>query len=179
MSLTAETELLVSSLLESCHVPMVLDADALNALSKIGVDKLKKAQAPVILTPHMMEFSRLSGLTIDEIRENRFEIAARFAQEYGVTLVLKDATTVIASNDQLFINENGNPGLSKGGSGDTLGGMIAAFLAQGVSAQAAALCGVFLHAAAGDIAAEKLTAYAMLPQDVIGCLPDAFKQILF
>lgn len=179
MSLTAETELLVSSLLESCHVPMVLDADALNALSKIGVDKLKKAQAPVILTPHMMEFSRLSGLTIDKIRENRFEIAARFAQEYGVTLVLKDATTVIASNGQLFINENGNSGLSKGGSGDTLGGMIAAFLAQGVSAQAAALCGVFMHAAAGDIAAEKLTAYAMLPQDVIGCLPDAFKQILF
>ena len=88
---------------------MVLDADALNALAKIGAEKLKKAQAPVILTPHMMEFSRLSGLTIDEIRENRFAVAADFAQKYGVTLVLKDATTVIASDRQLFINENGNP----------------------------------------------------------------------
>ena len=157
---------------------MVLDADALNALAKIGAEKLKKAQAPVILTPHMMEFSRLSGLTIDEIRENRFGIAADFAQKYGVTLVLKDATTVIASDGQLFINENGNPGLSKAGSGDTLGGMIAAFLAQGISPRAAALCGVYLHAAAGDLAEQQLTAYAMLPQDVIRCLPDVFKQLL-
>ena len=178
MSLTAETQQLVSDLVDNAQVPMVLDADALNALAKIGAEKLKKAQAPVILTPHMMEFSRLSGLTIDEIRENRFGIAADFAQKYGVTLVLKDATTVIASDGQLFINENGNPGLSKGGSGDTLGGMIAAFLAQGISPKAAALCGVYLHAAAGDLAQQQLTAYAMLPQDVIRCLPDVFKQLL-
>lgn len=177
MSLTEETKLLVSTILESCHTPMVLDADALNALAQIGAEKLKDANAPVILTPHMLEFSRLSGLNIREIQENRFEIAARFSEEYRVTLVLKDATTVIASDGKLFMNENGNPGLSKGGSGDTLAGTIAAFLAQGVSAQSAAICGVYLHAAAGDIAAQKLTEYAMLPQDVIHCLPDAFSQI--
>ena len=85
---------------------------------------------------------------------------------------------MIASDGQLFINENGNPGLSKGGSGDTLGGIIAAFLAQGISPKAAALCGVYLHAAAGDLAEQQLTAYAMLPQDVIRCLPDVFKQLL-
>lgn len=177
MSLTEETKALVSTLLESCHTPMVLDADALNALSQVGTQKLKEAKAPIILTPHMLEFSRLSGLSIEDIQKNRFEIAAQFAEEYRVTLVLKDATTVIASDGQLFINENGNPGLSKGGSGDTLAGIIAAFLAQGVSPLDAAECGVYLHAEAGDIAAGKLSEYAMLPQDVIRCLPDAFKSL--
>ena len=93
---------------------MALDADALNALAQIGTEKLKNAKAPVILTPHMLEFSRLSGLNIREIQENRFEIAARFSEEYRVTLVLKDATTVIASDGKLFMNEHGNPGVSKG-----------------------------------------------------------------
>lgn len=177
MSLTEETKTLVSRLLENCRTPMVLDADALNALAQIGIEKLKQAKAPVILTPHMLEFSRLSGLSIEDIRKNRFEIAARFAEEYQVTLVLKDATTVIASDGQLFINENGNPGLSKGGSGDTLAGIIAAFLAQGISPLDAAVCGVYLHASAGDIASEKLSEYAMLPQDVIRCLHDVFRKL--
>ena len=179
MSLTEETKEIVSALLQKCEKPLVLDADGLNALSALGTDALLSAKAPVILTPHMMEFSRLTGKTIAEIQEKRFPIARAFAQKYRVTLALKDASTLIVSPDgEMVMNQNGNPGLSKGGSGDTLAGIIASLLAQGSSPFDAAALGVWLHAEAGDFAEKEKTAYAMLPQDVIRSLPAAFSKLL-
>ena len=123
--------------------------------------------------------SRLTGLSVEIIKNRRFDVAAQFAEKYGVTVVLKDSNTVIATpKRELFINSNGNSGLAKGGSGDVLAGMIASFLAQGASPLAAAVAGVFLHAEAGDMAAQTFTPYSMLPSDVIESIPFVLKQLL-
>ena len=159
--------------------PLVLDADGLGNLAKMGAGLLREAGGPVVLTPHMAEFSRLCGRPILEIRENRIDFARQFAREYRVTLVLKDSTTLVASpGGTVYINDNGNSGLSRGGSGDTLAGMIASFLAQGAKPEEAAVCGVYLHALAGDLAAAELTAYGMTITDVIRHIPGAFREVL-
>lgn len=169
---------LVEGLL-STGKPLVLDADGLNCLARLGAQRLRQAAGPVILTPHMAEFSRLCGKSIPEIRAGRIPLARAFAAAYGVTLVLKDATTVAVQPDgRAYINDNGNSGLSRGGSGDTLAGMIASFLAQGAEPGQAAACGVYLHALAGDLTAAELTAYGMTITDLIRRLPLAFREVL-
>lgn len=159
--------------------PLVLDADGLGNLARMGTNWLQKAAGPVILTPHMAEFSRLCGRSVPEIRENRISIAREFAQEYGVILVLKDSSTLVASPDgAAYLNDNGNSGLSRGGSGDTLAGMIAGLLAEGSTPVGAAVCGVYLHALAGDLTAAELTQYGMTITDVIQHIPQAFREVL-
>ena len=178
MSVNEDTAAILKELAGTLEKPLVIDADGLNCLS-LNPDVLKKAPAPRILTPHIKEMSRLTGLDIETIKKRRFDIALKFAREYNAVLVLKDSNTVIASPDgALYMNVNGNSGLSKGGSGDVLAGMITSFLAQGASPLSAAIAGVYLHALAGDIAAADLTEYAMLPSDIIDSLPYAFRQIL-
>ena len=158
-------------------MPLVIDADGLNCLSK-HISWLQEKKAPILLTPHMKEMSRLCGYDLETIRSRRFDVASRFAAEYDVTLVLKDSNTVIASPDgKLSLSVLGNSGLSKGGSGDVLAGMIASFLAQGASPYSAALTGVYLHGAAADIAAKTLTEYSMLPSDVIETVPFAIAEL--
>ena len=167
---------------------MVLDADAINCLAG-KAELLKAAKAPVILTPHLLEMSRLSGYFVDEIRKDRFRIARDFAKEYGVTLVLKDSTTVIASPDGelsmltpesegTVFTANRSSGLAKGGSGDILAGLIGAMLGQGASSAEAAACGVWLHGRAADLCEQEMTAYCMQPTDVLRYLPAAFKELL-
>ncbi|HIW74517.1 MAG TPA: NAD(P)H-hydrate dehydratase [Firmicutes bacterium] len=168
------TEELVLDLLASSDRPTVLDADGINILARhipIG----KTGNAPWVLTPHPGEMARLTGLSIPEIQANRQEVARRFAREHGVTVVLKGRDTVVASPDEtVLVNPTGNPGMATGGSGDVLAGIIASFLAQGMNARDAAMCGVFLHGAAGDRAAERLSQHAMLPTDLIGELGALF-----
>lgn len=182
MSVTEESKAVIRQLLTETEKPMVIDADGLNciaAMGEEGLELLDGAKAPLILTPHMLEFSRLSGMSIDEIKAGRFTVAGDFAARHHLTLVLKDSSTVIASpGGELYMNGNGNSGLSKGGSGDVLAGMIASFLAQGTDPVQAAQCGVYLHGAAGDVAQRRLTAYGMLPSDVIACIPEAFREVL-
>ena len=123
--------------------------------------------------------SRLPGLPVDVVKARRFDVAGQFAAKYGVTVVLKDSNTVIASSDgRRYLSDNGNAGMAKGGSGDVLAGIIASLLAQGASPLQAAVAGVFLHASAGDLAEQNLTQYAMLPSDLIGELPYAFRALI-
>lgn len=183
MSVTEESKAVIRQLLTETEKPTVIDADGLNCIAAMGEEGMRlldDAKVPLILTPHMLEFSRLSGMSIDEIKADRFAIAWDFATKHHLTLVLKDSNTVIASPDgELYMNDNGNSGLSKGGSGDVLAGMVASFLAQGAEPVQAAVCGVYLHAAAGDAAERHLTAYGMLPSDVIECIPEAFGELLW
>ena len=180
---TEESKAVIRKLLTETEKPMVIDADGLNCIAAMGEEGMRlldNAKAPLILTPHMLEFSRLSGMSIDEIKADRFAIAWDFATRHNLTLILKDSNTVIASPDgELYMNDNGNSGLSKGGSGDVLAGMVASFLAQGAQPVQAAICGVYLHAAAGDAAERHLTAYGMLPGDVIDHIPEAFGELLW
>ena len=161
---TADVAALVRSILPT-GVSGVLDADAINALAATPKEADGK---PVILTPHPAEFSRLSGLSMESIAENRLESARQFASEHSVTLVLKGASTVVAAPDgRCAINLSGNPGMATGGSGDVLTGILTAFLGCGMAPYDAARLGVYVHGFAGDLAAKTtgiraLTAGAIL-----------------
>lgn len=165
---------LVLTVLKKSEGPVVLDADGLNALSG-HPELLLLAKSPVILTPHMGEMARLCGLSIQEIQDDRVEIVRAFAKKYKVVLVLKDASTVTASpNGDVYFNLTGSPALAKGGSGDCLAGIIAAFAAQKMNPTACAVCGVWLHGLAGERAAEKYSSWGVLATD----LPEEFCKIL-
>ena len=112
--------------------------------------------AEVVVTPHPAEFARLLRTSVSRVESDRLGAVQKFLTAYPVTVVLKGHHTIVASREKTFINLNGNTGLSKGGSGDVLSGMIASFLAQGYPAQDAAVCGVYLHGAAADLLKESL-----------------------
>ena len=179
LSVCEDTEKLVYSFIEKCNKPLVLDADALNCVAE-NPDILKKAKAPIIITPHPGEMARLVRSTPKEVNQNRAEIAADFAKRYGVVTVLKGAGTIIASPDgRVMINRTGNSGMATGGSGDALAGMTGSLSAQGAKPFDAAAAAVYLHGLAGDIAAEKLGRISMLPTDLINEIPQAYKRCGF
>ena len=147
--------------------PMVLDADGLNLLSEDSA-LLQGGRAGLVLTPHPGEMARLLKTQTAWVQENRQKAALLCAKQFGAVTVLKGAHTLVAlPNGALVQNETGNPGLAKGGSGDLLAGMIASFLAQGLSPRQAALCGVYLHGAAADRCAARLSMAGMLPSDLL------------
>ena len=155
------------------EIPTVIDADGINAVAT-NINILSEKKGKVILTPHMGEFSRLTGMAVEEILSDRLGEARKFAARHGITLVLKGAGTVIALPDgRAYINHTGNSGMATGGSGDVLSGIAGAFLARGISASESAIAAVYLHGLAGDIAADKLGRESMLPTDIINCLPHA------
>jgi NAD(P)H-hydrate epimerase len=175
MGIESGTGRLVRELLLRVAAPMVLDADALNALEG-KTSLLRRARAPVVLTPHPGEFSRLTGESVAQIEADRISSALRFARKTGTCVVLKGVPTVVASPEgEVFLNTTGNSGLAKGGSGDVLTGIIAAFLAQGLPPLAAALLGVFTHGLAADLAREEMTEHSMLASDVTGSVSRAFR----
>ena len=144
----------------------MLDADGLNAAAKM--DSLPRSPGlPLILTPHPGEMARLCGLTTAEVNAGREGIAAGYARAEDCVVVLKSHRTIVAGpGGEVFVNPTGNPGLSRGGSGDILAGMIAGLAAQGLSPLDAAVCGVWLHGAAADQCAKRLGQYGMLPHDI-------------
>jgi NAD(P)H-hydrate epimerase len=162
-----ETQNLVRRLIEHATKPLVLDADALFALSG-HLSILQQTQAEIILTPHVGEFARLVSQTKEEIKTKRIDIAHTFAVEFGVTLVLKGAPTVIATRDgRVYVNPTGNPGMATAGAGDVLSGIIAGFIAQGSAAEEAACIGVYLHGLAGDHAKNNVGEYGLIATDLI------------
>ncbi len=169
-----ETLELVRDLLPYLDKPTVLDADALFAVCGY-LSLLKTVKAPLIITPHPGEMAQLLGVTVDEVQQNRIEMAAEFAKQCGVIVVLKGSGTVIATPEgRIFINNNGNPGMAVGGSGDVLAGMVAALLAQGLAPAAACACAVWLHGLAGDLSAENGGEQAVLPRDILANIGAAF-----
>lgn len=171
---SGEIRQLVHSLISGVDCPIILDADGLNALAS-GIDILQKAKAPVILTPHPAEMGRLLQISVNEVQNDRIAAAKRLAERFpGTVVVLKGAGTVVAVSDHACINMTGNSGMSKGGSGDVLAGMIGSFAAQGIAPESAARSGVYLHGLAGDCAAAEYSKRAMLPTDLIRQLPLVF-----
>ena len=159
----------VLRLLSTEGCPIVLDADALGALAMHPEEAeiaLSTAKRPVLMTPHPLELSRLIGVPVQKIQANRMNIARETAKRFGVSLLLKGAATVIASGDTLYVNTTGSSALAKGGSGDVLSGVVAAFTAAGVSPVHALLLGAYLHGKAGDSLAEELSEYGVLPSDL-------------
>lgn len=176
MGVTAETFELTKFVAENSEVPVIIDADGINCISS-DIDILLKKKTDIILTPHVGEMSRLLKCTNAVISENRFESAEKLAENYNVTVVLKGAGTVIADCKNTAVNSTGNAGMSRGGSGDILSGIIGATAGQGYNAFDSACIGAYMHGLAGDITAEKFTQEAMLPKDIINNLSDSFRRI--
>lgn len=147
-------------------MPRVLDADALNLLAR-DKELLDGAAAPFIITPHAGEMARLTGRPAEEIAADAAKTAGQYAREHRVVTVLKGAPTVTADGADCFWNTTGNHGMSTGGSGDVLTGIIAGLLAQGMPLFEAAKLGVYLHGLAGDAARDARGAYAMMAGDML------------
>jgi len=165
-------------------LPMVIDADALNALAgrtSMLKDAAKKGRT-IVLTPHPGEMARLVGMTVKEVEADRVGLARRFATEHGVTLVLKGWRTLVAHPDgRVAVNTTGNPSMAKGGSGDILTGIVSAMLAQygdeskGGDVASAVEAAVFLHGLAGDFACLAQEEHTVLAMDTVGHLWQAFR----
>lgn len=162
----------VQGALAASRVPTVVDADALWALSRV-MSSLEDAACPLVLTPHEGEFAMLGGL----LDGDRVASARRFASRWGCTLVLKGSGSVVAFPDgECYVNQTGNPGMARGGSGDVLTGLMAAMLCQ-LPFRDAVRAAVYLHGLAGDMAAGELGEYGMTPTDMIRLLPAALKTV--
>ncbi|MBQ3093547.1 MAG: NAD(P)H-hydrate dehydratase, partial [Clostridia bacterium] len=172
LSVTEDTRELLMSFLPTVIVPIVIDADGLNVLS--GHIDVLKAMGDIekVITPHPAEAARLLGVSVCEIERDRIGAVKRLATLCRAVVLLKGHRTLIASPDgTVYMNTTGCSGMATGGSGDVLGGMIASFAAQGMSAWQAAFCGAYIHGAAGETAAQRLSQTAMLPTDLIEALP--------
>ncbi|MGN0674150.1 MAG: NAD(P)H-hydrate dehydratase [Oscillospiraceae bacterium] len=174
LSVTEGTKAIVKKVIKSAACPIILDADGINCIAD-NIDIIRDAKAELIITPHAGELARISGISPAEAAADRLTLAVNLAREYGMTVVAKGVPTFVAGHGKVYVIPAGNPGLSRGGSGDVLTGIIAAFCAQGLVPLDAAALGVFVHGAAADLAAEKLSMTGMLPSDVIENLPFVFK----
>ena len=177
ISQNKETQGLVRSLITRIDKPIVLDADGLNAM--VGhLDLMKKAPAPLVLTPHPGEMARLIGKETADVQGNRKDIALNFAHQYNIVLVLKGHQTVVARpNGEFYINETGNAGMATGGTGDALTGMIASFIGQGLEPFDAAIAGTYFHGLAGDLAAKEKGVLSLIATDLLNKLPEVLRLV--
>ena len=160
---------LVKALLESEGGTLVLDADAINVLAdkkEEGRSLLAKSPRRIILTPHPLEFARLSDNTVSDVQLHRIEAALKFAAENRVILALKGAATVVTDGDTVYINSSGSSALSKAGSGDVLAGFVSSLIASGADPLTGTALSVFLHGAAADSLSTELSAFSVTPSDL-------------
>lgn len=177
-----ETEEFIRTVVNKYPQPLVLDADGLNAFAG-QMESFRRDIRPAgatVFTPHPGEMARLTGNTVTEIQSRRLVVAREFAQEFGITLVLKGFRTLIASPDgQIEVNPTGNAGMAKGGTGDILMGMLAGLMAQFPSHPVSAVttAAVYLHGLAGDLAAAEFGQHSMLAGDLLEKITQAFKRL--
>jgi ADP-dependent NAD(P)H-hydrate dehydratase / NAD(P)H-hydrate epimerase len=177
IGVTPATRALCEWLIASSTLPLVVDADGLNCLAG-HIGWLKKRRSPLVLTPHPGEMARLLSCSTGHVQENRVDVARRLAADYGITVVLKGARTVVADpGGVVAVNPTGNPGMASGGMGDALAGMIGSLFAQGIQATEAAEVAVFWHGAAADRVASRRGEAGLLASDVIEALPPTLRGI--
>ena len=164
---------ILSHLIQNAHQPLIIDADGLNTLSKMDLHLLKNAKAPVILTPHLMEFSRLLGLSIAEIEENPILHAKSFAKEYGVVLLLKGCCTIITDGEVVYLSNRGSVGMATAGSGDVLAGILAGLCGYLPVNALMVASGAYLAGIAGELAEKKKGSISMLASDTVAELANA------
>ena len=171
------TKKMINALLESYEKPIVLDADGLN-IAALNIEALVRCRAEMVLTPHPAEMARLLNTTVEVVLNNRFGSVRALSKQSGKIVVLKGANSVIAlPGGRLYVCTKGNPGMATAGSGDVLAGVIGALISGGMSAEDAAICGTWIHSAAGDVAATQKSMTSMLAGDIISSLPVVFKEL--
>jgi NAD(P)H-hydrate epimerase len=172
-----ETSELVRTLVSNREVPVVLDADGLNAFAGC-TNRLTGNGRLLVITPHPGEMARLAQSSIADVQKDRLGVARKFARDHALIVVLKGHRTLVVQPDgEAWVNTTGNPGMSTGGTGDILTGMVAAFIAQNPESARLAVCAaVHLHGLAGDVMLEKVGEHAMIATDLLGGLPQAFRR---
>jgi hydroxyethylthiazole kinase-like uncharacterized protein yjeF len=177
LSTHPETQQFVHRVVAECALPVILDADGLNAFAGRAAELSQRHSAALAVTPHPGEMARLLGCTTAEVQAQRLEVAQRAAREWNAHVVLKGYRTVVTAPDgRAFINPTGNPGMASGGTGDVLTGILAGLTAQfGVADWARVLSlGVYLHGLAGDFAAAEVGEHSLVASDLVRMLPRAF-----
>lgn len=173
LSQHAETQTLIRALIPQITIPMIIDADGINAIASDPAI-LKKKRGEIILTPHPGEMGRLLGKRADFVQKDRFNVASDFAEKWGVIVVLKGAHTLVASPDRTIrVNQTGNAGMATAGMGDALTGLIGGWISQGIPAREAAALGIYLHGVAGDLAAAEHGEVGLVTSDLIDKIPEA------
>lgn len=174
MSRFDEAASFVADLADRLLVPCVLDADGINALASCS-ERLKNLKQDVVLTPHEMEMSRISGIAVEDLRAHREEVAKQFAEDFHSFVVLKGADTVVTDGKHTTLNPSGTAGMATAGSGDVLTGMLVAFLGAGYPTRTAARLACDLHGLAGEFAEEALGEECMIASDLLRYIPTAFR----
>lgn len=164
-----DTQVIVGQLIKNSEIPIVLDADGINAAAAF-IDIIRDRKAPLVITPHPAEMARLIGESTAYVQQNRITAARAFAQENDCVVVLKGANTIVTDGRRVSVNMTGNPGMAMGGTGDMLTGMIASFIAQGLPPFDAARAGVYIHGLCGDITARELSQRGMTIEDMLELL---------
>lgn len=184
LSQRSEARSFARRLISAVGLPIVLDADGLNAFAGAARKKLAAraksgaSRTPLVITPHPGEMARLLGTTTARVQRDRTGIAAKAAKELKAVVVLKGHRTVVADpSGRRYVNSTGNPGMATAGVGDVLTGVIAALIGQGLDPFAAARAGVYLHGLAGDLAARKVGQVSLTAGDLLAALPAAFKRL--
>lgn len=177
MTCNVNTYQIVEYLLNNYTGKLIIDADAINCLSEFGKDILKNKKCSVVLTPHIGEFSRLIKVDKQTLKDNAIELAKSFAKEYGVTLLLKSAVSIITDGEQTFINTTGSSGMAKAGSGDVLSGFMAGVLARAEDLLEGVTTSAYVFGVAGELAQKDGNEYTITATDLINYLPKAINRL--
>lgn len=171
-----DTRAVLTAVIENAEIPVIVDADGINVLAS-DISILQRAKSKIILTPHPREMSRLCGKPVEVILSDTVGCAREFSEQHGAYLVLKSANTVVTEPDskRVYVNASGNNGLSKGGSGDVLAGLIGGMAVQQFSLTDALTCAVYIHGHTADVLSERMSRTGMLPSDVVDELVRVFR----
>jgi ADP-dependent NAD(P)H-hydrate dehydratase / NAD(P)H-hydrate epimerase len=181
LSMQQETQQFIRTVVGETELPVVLDADGLNAYAGVA-DHLSERRTPtIVLTPHPGEMARLLGVTTKDVQARRLDVALEAAARWRAYVILKGFHTILATpTGQAYINTTGNPGMATGGTGDALTGILAGLTAQfGIEEWARVLSlGVYLHGLAGDIAASRVGEAPLIASDLIEAIPEAYRRVV-
>lgn len=172
-----ETLKVVEFLINNATCPILFDADALNAISK-DPSLFDNHKQQIVITPHIGEMARLTGLDTQYIKQNKEQVATQFAQKYNVVVHLKDSNSITTNGNDVAINTSGTPAMAKGGSGDLLAGIIGGLLARGISPFNATFAGAYIAGKAAEKAIEKTNEYSLLPSDTAKEVAFAINEII-
>ena len=172
-----DNEKILKYILETKDIPIVIDADGLNTLAKMDKSILNKTKCKVILTPHLKEFSRISGYSLEEIENNKEKLATDFAKKYNVILLLKGNKTIVTNGKETYIVNRGCPGMATAGSGDVLSGILVGILGYNEPNVLTVAGGAYLAGLAGELSQKNLNDISMRASDTISKIPEAINEI--
>ena len=172
-----DNEKILKYILETKDIPIVIDADGLNTLAKMDKSILNKTNCKVILTPHLKEFSRISGYSLEEIENNKEKLATDFAKEYNVILLLKGHKTIVTNGEETYLVNRGCSGMATAGSGDVLSGILVGILGYNEPNVLTIAGGAYLAGLAGELAQKNSNDISMRASDTISKIPEAINEI--